>query len=147
MLDSIFTLFQRIDNWMTRYLARKARGKLTVNDLQLAKDMLKYKCLIGFTDDYVESLRRLDTYLGLNTWSKPSMGLECIERLVKRKANKNEHEKLGQEEWDALAKANSIDIELFEFARTLYDDQDKMLQNRTSITWNYRRDEREWKIP
>lgn len=132
---------------MTRYLARKARGELTGKDVKLAKDILKYKCLIGFTDDYIESLRRLDAYLGLNVWSKPNKGLECIERLMKRKANKNEHEKLGQEEWDALAKANSIDIELFEFARSLYDDQDKMLQNKAGITWNYRRDEREWKTP
>ncbi len=139
----------RIDNWMTRYLARKVRGDLTKEDVQLAKDILEYKCLIGLTDEYVESMKRLDVYLGLNVWSEPPLGLKCIDAFMSRKAiNKNEHKKLAREskEWKILSKVNAIDVEIYEFARDLFFNRQKdLLENRSSgNNWNFRRKEKDW---
>jgi len=128
----------RIDNWMTRYLARKIKGDLEEEDIKLAKDILERKCLIGMTDEFIESFRRFNLFFGLGKWLED--GLPCVEKYMNNRANKNSHQKVkhGSDEWVALAQANKIDIELFNFGKDLWKRQGEMLAHRHADEWNFR---------
>jgi hypothetical protein len=129
----------RVDNWMTRYLSRKLKGPLDENDIQLAKDIISQKALIGLTEDYEESLKRFDSFHGLGTW--PKNGKNCVDEHIHAKANLNKHQSFGNDtkEWKALAAANKADIEVFEFAQTIYVKQGEWIKlHSSSRKWNYR---------
>lgn len=142
----------RVDNWMTRYLSRRIKGPLDQEHFQLAKNILKYKCLIGMSENMTESMNRLATYAGLGypvdinnissaensiTWS------ECVEDYNRNRVNKNKHQtfKPGSMEWDLLAKENQFDIKLFSFAKKLWSEQGRVLKEMQEVEsnqWNYR---------
>ena len=128
----------RIDNWMTRYLSRKLKGPLEEADIQLAKNIIAQKALLGLTEDFEESMRRFDLFHGLGTWS--SEGMNCVNKHIQDKANLNEHQLFGNEtkEWNALAVANAIDIEIFQFAQTIYAQQGEWLSKHISREWKFR---------
>jgi len=148
----------RIDNWMTRYLARKIHGNLEPAHLELAKEILEHKCLVGMMEHFVESMERIHSYLGLTDdvkatdggkrrrMSKQTTGMECVKEFNAKKTNTNQHEtfKPGDKEWDLLAKKNQYDMELFQFATKLWNRQGDMFKNNRvesnrDIAWNYRR--------
>jgi hypothetical protein len=142
----------RVDNWMTRYLSRRIKGPLDQQHFQLAKDILKAKCLIGMSENMTESMNRLATYAGLGystktfnnfstenrtTWS------ECVEEYNKNRVNKHKHQTFnpGSIEWDLLAEENKFDMELFSFAKKLWSEQGSILKEKEEIKqnqWNYR---------
>lgn len=154
----------RIDNWMTRYLVRKVKGRLKVEHLKLAKSILEYKCLVGLLDHFEESMERIQFYFGLVEddtaptgdgggiplrSSKRLTGMKCVKEYNSgKRQNVNQHAvfKPGDREWDLLAEKNQYDIELFQFANELWDRQGKMLKERdhsaSSASWNYRRKRR-----
>lgn len=131
----------RIDNWITRYLARKLKGPLTDDDLQLAKDILSQKALIGLTDYFEESMKRFDTYFGLHRLKHNDVK-QCLSNHTKLRANANRHEKYSfdSEEWKALASRNSIDVQLYEFAKGLYHQQEAFIASidLEKRRWNFR---------
>jgi len=128
----------RIDNWMTRYLSRKFQGPLQETDIQLAKDIISQKALLGLTEDFEESMRRFDLFHGLGTWS--SEGMNCVNKHIQEKSNLNDHHLFGNEtkEWNAIAVANAIDIEIFQFAQTIYAQQGEWLSKNISRGWKFR---------
>ena len=145
----------RIDNWMTRYLARNIRRELRPQDMDLAKGILKYKCLVGMMDHFVESMERIHLYFGLvgdqpvsdndnMKKQKQATGMKCVkERSSGKHSNKNEHETFGPEskEWKLLAQKNQYDMELYEFAKELWKEQGIMLEKwekDIDTKWNYR---------
>ena len=131
----------RIDNCITRYLARKLKGPLTEEDLQLAKDILSQKALIGLADYFEESMKRFDTYFGLHRL-KQTDGKQCLSNHTKFRANADRHEKYSSdsEEWKALASRNSKDVKLYEFAIDLYHQQEAFIASIDSDQreWNFR---------
>jgi len=118
----------RIDNWVTRHLSRNLKGPLNKNDVQLAKDIISQKALVGLTEDYEESFKRFDMFHGLGTWSKN--GNNCVNEHIRGKANLNKHQHFGNEskEWKALAALNKADIEVFEFAQATYAKQGEWIR-------------------
>ena len=150
----------RLDNWMVRYLARKLKGEVQPQDVQLAKDILKYKSLIGLTEDYKESMRRFDLFHGIhhyhgdNAYTRtrtrtrtPRGGKnqnDCVEQHMNQKINENVHETVHPEskEWKALMKVNQLDVELYNYAKTLYGEQGVMLKDTNgemkNRRWNFR---------
>jgi len=143
----------RIDNWMTRYLVRKAQGSLEEKHMELAKSVLESKCLVGLLDHFVESMERIQSYYGLldsNTTLTGSYdgetGMKCVEKYNSgKRPNANHHAvvKSGDREWDLLAEKNRYDIELFQFANELWDRQGKILKEPDhSASWNYRSKQR-----
>jgi hypothetical protein len=67
-----------VDNSMTRQLVGKAiiSVALTKQDLEDAKSVLSHNVLVGFSDEYQESVRRFSSYFG---WESKT---DCLETLV-----------------------------------------------------------------
>jgi hypothetical protein len=149
----------RLDNWMVRYLARKLKGEVQPQDVQLAKDILKYKSLIGLTEDYKESMRRFDLFHGIHHYHGDNAHTrsdkhgrknqnDCVEQHMNQKINENVHETVNPEskEWKALMKVNQLDVELYNYAKTLYGEQGVILKDtdgemKNHRRWNFRQDD------
>ena len=52
----------RIDNWMTRYLSRNIHNEITKDDIRLAKDIIRFKCLIGMVDEFEDSMNMFQSF-------------------------------------------------------------------------------------
>lgn len=54
------------NNWLTRFLSNKVGGRLSREDVLLAKEIIKTKCLVGLYDDMEVSMARFQRYFGWN---------------------------------------------------------------------------------
>jgi len=113
--------FISADNGMTRFIAGKDRGavaygKCSRDMLELAKYNLKrYFLAVGFTEYYEESLILFKRLLG---WEKyPFYQKKNVHR------QKPAHPDLSKGQVEILLKYNQYDIELYEFAKELFEDR------------------------
>jgi len=141
------------DNWMVRSLTGKISRYFTLSeqDLQVAKQVLRRKCLVGLTKKMEESLQRFqlffhwplvgvprknattaDTINSINNNTNPSgefllSGQECKKKfLMEGRKNENpEHPnvKEGTSLWNQIANIHRYDVELYAYVENLFDQQ------------------------
>jgi hypothetical protein len=132
------------NNWLTRFLVKKPRGKLTHSDLLLAKKILKFKCLVGLYDNMEASLARFQRYFHWND-SESEEKVKCTKGIISKGDKVLDHPvSVKEDEWDsktdgvikedsftwlAIAKQNKFDIELYEFAKRLFKSQGEIIFN------------------
>ena len=122
------------NNWMCRFLTNRMTGELTKDDLEQAKEVLKEKFLIGFVDDFEESVYRIMKYNGwkFSTDETEQMKEEdCIKDLTSEgggsNINPNEYEipKRGSQAHALISWQTQFDSKLFAYAKELFDHQTK----------------------
>jgi len=109
-------------NWVVRFLVGKSGGELTQQDLSRAKSILAQKALVGFTDQMAESLRRFGIYFG---WNNRHQWEACVRAITQNGSNAHQHPKVlrNSSAWEAIAKNNEYDIELYEYALKIFEEQ------------------------
>jgi len=130
-----------VDNPITRMLAigpdEDNSRVLTDDDLKLAKEIVRSKCLVGLYRDRLGSLARFGRYFASvwdQRWENVSDGREerqrkihsCRKKIVQRGDKTMNHGlvvQIGSKEWDALAKMNKLDLELYEHIEKMYEIQ------------------------
>jgi len=139
------------NNWLTRFLVNKLGGKLSRADVQLAKEIIKAKCLVGLYDDMEVSMARFQRYFGWNaeeTDENKTSIAHCRSAAV-RKGDKhvvghpssvvkdvmNSDTNMtssspimpvvrpGSIAWKAIVRMNMYDMELYEFVERIYHIQ------------------------
>ena len=111
-------------NWMTRSLNNHWNGDLTREHLDIAKTIIRRKCLVGLLEEKEESLRRFSTFFH---WDRKSRSeSKCKDNLLHRMwPNRKDHE--GVEEgslvWGLLERQNAFDVELYEYAKIIFHEQ------------------------
>jgi hypothetical protein len=126
------------NNWMTRWLTGKnAEPHLTRDDLAFAKELLRRKFLILLTEEMSTSVQRLMHYMGWEIADEDmDEARECLLAATSKKGghNKNEHNSIDKEsaEYQALSQINSLDIELYEYAKELFVEQWSVLNRKGS---------------
>jgi hypothetical protein len=121
------------NNLLTRLLINRMEGPLNPEHLIQAKEILRRKFLIGLTSNLEESLERFKFYFG---WQKASaLGApsdeersrihECEERLINSGDNTLSHPNIekGTHAWKLLVAQNIYDIQLYEYAQMLFQEQ------------------------
>lgn len=127
----------KYDNWLTRNLnnIQDPSIKLTSKHLDIAKEILQHKFLIGKIDKIQESMRRFKTYFGWNVRDGDS---SCEDYSFMKIVLANEKSKkirnnimskyfLDKEDLDVVYSMNSFDLELYEYANELFNVQGKLL--------------------
>lgn len=121
-------------DWLTRGLlglnGLDYHRPLTLDDARTAKSLVRRKILVLLMDDFEASLRRLTTYFGWVTDEESSSNAkECMSDSVGKKENGVAHESVeeGSEAWNLIVERNRFDMELYEYARTVYEEQGKTL--------------------
>lgn len=121
------------NNLLTRLLVNQMEGPLKAEHLLQAKEILRRKVLVGLTSHFRESLERFKFYFG---WQQVSALGElsdtihgCEERLVNTGDNKLSHPNVakGSQTWELLAAQNIYDLQLYEYAQFLFQDQGRQL--------------------
>jgi len=133
--DPILSIYELVDyaktnrmenNWMLRSLVNKMDGYLTMEDLDMAKEILRTKCLIGLLTKKQASMKRFQAYFGWTELMKKSGVTECEDRLLNWGwSNKNKHPDLevGSEAYNLIKTKNELDILLYEYAEELFETQ------------------------
>ena len=107
-------------------------GEITKEHLEMAKEILRRKFLVGFLDDGEETIYRVMKYYDWafdNDETKRMQQEDCIRDLLKDKTNVNDVE-YELPEWGSQANAlikwqTQFDIKLYEYAKELFDEQTK----------------------
>lgn len=104
------------DNVLTNAIAGR-------KELTIAKEILKRKVVVGLFDRIDESLQRFETFFN---WNVNDSANDCQRREVDRRMEK-EYNKVNMDEdraaYASLMAKNELDMELYEYARFLYDYQ------------------------
>ena len=121
------------NNWLTRFLSGKPAGVLTDQDLEAAKEVLANKFIIGLMDQMPESMERFEKFFQFKYRVQPGAQERCRQNYVTNGANvnvqkKKEKKKLapGDKDWKLLAKQNQYDLQVYEYARQLFGEQESM---------------------
>jgi hypothetical protein len=118
-------------NWAVRFLSNELVRNVNERHLQMAKEVLRQKCLIGLLDDKAESFMRFSQYFGWHPKTKDQT--DCRDRLLNWGwSNKHAHPEVeeGSIVWELLYKKNSLDMELYEYAKELFQEQAAMFQSK-----------------
>eukprot|EP00565_Helicotheca_tamesis_P004091 CAMPEP_0185736008 /NCGR_PEP_ID=MMETSP1171-20130828/26660_1 /TAXON_ID=374046 /ORGANISM="Helicotheca tamensis, Strain CCMP826" /LENGTH=511 /DNA_ID=CAMNT_0028406487 /DNA_START=217 /DNA_END=1752 /DNA_ORIENTATION=- len=133
------------EDWMVRTLTNKMKDMetgLTEQDLDLAKEILRTKCVVGLTDQMEQSVDRFVQVFG---WKKDVNETEggggggegavdaqqCKDELLQSGGvNKFHHptEVEGSMAWELLKLKNVWDIQLYEYAVRLFEEQAILFQ-------------------
>jgi len=109
------------NNWMVRYLVNKREGAITGNDLELAKEILRRKFVVGLFEHIWEAIDRFDGYFG---WVNDQHG-ECRDGIISDMLKRHEYNMLeiGSPAWNTLLDKNYFDMMLYNYAQILYEEQ------------------------
>jgi len=111
------------NNWLTRFLLNE-NGKLSPDHLEIAKEILRRKCLIGLAEEPLESIERFTKYF--HWYDEETHNSLCQENIieeVKRSYQDHTPPEEGGEVWNLLMTHNQYDIDLYQYARELFDEQ------------------------
>ena len=121
-------------NWMTRLLSNELENDLTLQHLEIAKEVLRKKCIIGMLEDKSESWDRLERFFG---WKFPTVQQRaCQERILHWGwSNSHSHPVLeeGSLAYNLLLKRNEFDMELYKYAKQLYYEQAELFSEGGSL--------------
>ena len=116
------------NNWMTRFLTNElTKGELTEEDLNIAKEVLRQKCLIGLLDSKGETFDRFQKYFG---W-RPKNGAEeeCLaKKLEWAWPMKHRHPSVetGSGAYGLIVAQNTFDLQLYKYATELFKQQEQL---------------------
>jgi len=130
------------DNWMVRMITNTMNEKLTQHHLQVAKEVIGRKCLVGFIDNnkFEETMERYTKFFrwehvhSINTHhivgtTATDTGIDekqaCATKLIKTGVNRHQYERVDgkSEAWQLLKARNLLDLELYNYAEALYVKQ------------------------
>ena len=112
------------NNWLTRILSNHTGGTITDHHIQLAKETLRRKFLVGIFSNMKFSLKRFEKrfswYIGDEEASK------CEQSIIEKAMAKYKKIPMLEEgslSWKLLERRNKFDMEVYEFAQTLFLNQ------------------------
>lgn len=113
------------DNWMTRYLVNRKGGDLTIEDADLAQEILRRKVIVGLADDVPESLRRFKKAM---KWKNDrrrgeSNTVTCEQRFMVPNAQKRPQVEKGGQAWELITEMNRYDMKIYDYAVKLFAAQ------------------------
>ena len=129
-------------NWMVRSLVQKMTGPLVPEDVFIAQEILRRKCLVGLMEEMEESIRRFHSYFHyryLGIEEDENAALNCaIENFAKKGLsgqNSHGHPTLDEtsETYEILATKNQLDVRLYEFAKELFVEQGKWMKEKKML--------------
>lgn len=129
------------NNWMVRMLVGKSnRDVLTTEDLELAKEIVRTKFVVGLMDSFDESVHRFNVFLGVD--ESDARNQQCIGQFTSSEgdshasanrkviATKNQWNsyshpdvEFGSPAWVSLSKIHFFDILLYRYVREVFDEQ------------------------
>ena len=128
-------------DWMVRSVTGRPyeMGDPTKEDLVIAKKILRQKCLVGLTDHMEKSITRFNSYFGWGVHGSTERVKNCGRRMLDKNGGVNRNKYLGVKRSELLDEArgkagellmerNQLDIELYMYAKELFEKQAYLVQ-------------------
>ena len=117
-------------NWMVRSLVNKMEGPLEPADIEIAKEIIRKKCIVGLMDRMDETIIRFHAFFGFEDDDALACGRENFSTAGGRQTNSHKHPTLDPKEdaWQTIAGKNRLDIILFEYALELFEEQTEWMK-------------------
>lgn len=111
-------------NYLTKLLSNnvnKDSSELTLGDLNIAKEVLRRKSIVGLLNAKHKSLTRFRTYFG---WSEPAKTEDC-ENALSQWIDKNDYPTITDKDpvYHKFVEKNKFDMDLYTFAVKLFSEQ------------------------
>ena len=121
------------NNWMVRMLSSKMTGDVGEGDLEMAKNLLKEKLIVGLLEQKDESMKRFEHHFGWRYTENPKRQAACRTRILVGDYRTNESAKSkikeGSQAWSLLMWQNKLDMKLYKYAKALFLQQGTELFN------------------
>ncbi|KAL7541293.1 hypothetical protein ACHAXR_010792 [Thalassiosira sp. AJA248-18] len=125
------------NNYLTRYLSGRYGGKLRVHDLDLARELLRRKFVVGLANDLPATANLFSHVFGWNH-TAATLGVENVDicynaifDALSDKAPLSVEE--GSDGWKLLVAQNWFDLKLYEYAEHLFQLQVDQLKKTSSM--------------
>ncbi|KAL3798630.1 hypothetical protein ACHAW5_001274 [Stephanodiscus triporus] len=125
-------------NWMVRTLRDKMTGPIEPEDVEIAMEILRRKCLVGLMEDMEGSVARFHSYFRFRTPYVDALG--CSTRNFATKGgnegqNRHAHPTLdpNSETYGILEQKNQLDVRLYNYAKELYAEQGEWMKRKNLI--------------
>ena len=119
-------------NWMVKTLINKVNDSITPEDLEAAKEILRRKVLVGIFEIFDDSFARFMNYF---QWTPNAQIRNCQLEQAQNNDYRPNHSTLqpGSEEYELLKSANWADMELYEYAKVLFEEQSQLSMLTTGV--------------
>lgn len=121
---------QMKENLLTRQLTNEMHGTLTPNHLELAKETLRRLFIVGILEEKQESIMRFLDFFQFLTWKHADdRAMECQDKNLNygwKNAKSHPVPDHDAPFYQLLEEKNSYDMEIYHFARQLFDHQAKL---------------------
>ena len=128
------------ENLLTRSLSGNMEEDVTQEDLDVAIKVMSKKCLIGLYTRLNEFMSRLDQLIRWQKHMSEEM-MQCRHTILTTAYDdymKSMYPTEGSDLWKALEDKNKFDIQLFQFAEELFDDQSRLnFRLKKKIRWGW----------
>ncbi|GFH51283.1 hypothetical protein CTEN210_07760 [Chaetoceros tenuissimus] len=130
-IENFFVKSLGENNWHVRYLTNQlTKAFVDENDFKLAKEIMRRKVLVGLLSDKDESFARFSKQFKWSS-SDPQVN-ECQTRKLQwdwSLRNPHEVEALeGNRLWELISGQNKYDMQLYEYAKVLFEEQRQLFQ-------------------
>ena len=120
------------NNYLTRYLSGRYGGKLDVSHLDIAREFLRRKFVVGLASDLPASANLFTHAFGWNN-TAAILGLEnvdlCYESIFGALSDKSPPSvEEGSEGWKLLVAQNWFDLKVYEYGEHLFQEQVEQLK-------------------
>ncbi|KAL3780332.1 LOW QUALITY PROTEIN: hypothetical protein HJC23_008262 [Cyclotella cryptica] len=112
-------------HWMVRNLVGKEDSNQSVStkDLELAKEIVRTKIIVGLESRFVKSFDRFNEYLGIKIHSQLRRG-QCVREYARSNKEKGiAAGGLNSDQLKVIAEKNHLDVLLYEFVEGLFNEQ------------------------
>lgn len=138
-LDEFVTSRHSDKDWVTRFLINKRQVPLSPEDLELAKEILRRRCLIGLHEYIEQSITLFEEYFG---WAVNGLGAtkahkNCMNQVILKENSyaRDAYHGVGNVEkgsdvYNKIVELNSYDMQLYWYAFDLFKEQQSLMRAR-----------------
>jgi len=111
------------NNWIVRILSESMTGPIDMDNLEIAKAVLRKKFVVGLLDNKRGSFARFDHFFKWNESPNYETEFGCRKQLMDEKYVPTHPVRKNSDTWKLLLEQNRFDVHLYDFAKELFTQQ------------------------
>ena len=111
------------NNWLVRILSESMTGPIDMDNLEVAKEVLKRKFIVGLLDNKRGTFARFDHYFKWKESPDYQKEFGCRKQLMDEKYTPRHPIRKDSDTWKLLHEQNRFDVHLYEYSKELFQSQ------------------------
>ena len=111
------------NNWLVRILSESMTGPIDMDNLEVAKEVLRRKFIVGLLDNKRGTFARFDHYFKWKDSPDYQKEFGCRKQLMDEKYTPRHPIRKDSDTWKLLHEQNRFDVHLYEYSKELFQSQ------------------------